>query len=164
MHIDTLHLARSGFVPNHPDVPVLIYSQCTQCADSTYFQEIFARNGWTGIWRNGVFDYHHYHTTAHEVLGIGKGEAKLQIGGPDGPILDVRKGDCLLLPAGTGHKKLESSDDFQVVGAYPTNCGVDIQRKAPTERMLATIRALPIPKSDPVLGSAGGLLEFWQIG
>lgn len=33
-----------------------------------WFEMRFAENGWTGAWRDGVFDYHHFHVTTHEVL------------------------------------------------------------------------------------------------
>ncbi|MEJ8308345.1 cupin [Agrobacterium larrymoorei] len=161
MKIDHFTLSPSEWVPNHPTLPALLYSQIRADMDSSAFEDMFHDNGWTGIWRNGVFSYHHYHSGAHEVLGVGRGEAKLQIGGPDGKILDVRQGHCLLLPAGTGHKRLESSGDFQVVGAYPPGQEADIQRDAPSDKMLALIQSLPIPETDPVLKSSGGLVELW---
>ena len=162
MKTDHFTLSPSAWVPNHPTLPVLLYSNIRADMDSSAFEDMYHDNGWAGIWRSGVFAYHHYHSGAHEVLGIGRGEAKLQIGGPDGKILDVRQGDCLLLPAGTGHKRLESSADFQVVGAYPPGQEADIQREAPTKEMLALIRSLPIPATDPVLKTAGGLIELWR--
>lgn len=162
MKVDHFTLAPSDWVPNHATLPVLLYSQIGTDMDSSAFEDMFHENGWTGIWRNGVFAYHHYHSGAHEVLGVGRGEAKLQIGGPDGKILDVRQGDCLLLPAGTGHKRLESSSDFQVVGAYPPGQEADIQREEPTKEMLALIRSLPFPATDPVLKTSGGLTELWR--
>jgi hypothetical protein len=37
--------------------------------------ELFALNGWLGAWVNGVFSFHHFHSTAREVLGIVAGSA-----------------------------------------------------------------------------------------
>ena len=108
-----------------------------------------------------MFAYHHYHSGAHEALGVGGGEATLQIGGPDGQTLHVTQGDCLVLPAGTGHMKLKSSAHFQVVGAYPPGQEADVQTSAPTSAMLAQIKSLPKPTTDPVHGASGGLIDLW---
>ncbi len=162
MKVDHFTLPSSDWVPNHPTLPVLVYSHIRSDLDSSALEDMFHDHGWTGVWRNGVFAYHHYHSGAHEVLGVGRGNARLQIGGPHGKILDVKQGDCLLLPAGTGHKRLESSSDFQVVGAYPPGQEADIQREAATREMLALIRSLPVPATDPVLKTSGGLIELWR--
>lgn len=161
MNVEHFWLSKSDWVPNNPNFPVVLYRQIGPDTDTCAFEEMFSTNGWTDIWRNGVFDYHHYHSRAHEVLGVGGGHAKLQIGGSDGPVLEVSKGDCLILPAGTGHKNLECSSDFLVVGAYPPGQEADIQRSHPTNDMLTTIHSLPPPKTDPVQGSSGALLELW---
>ncbi len=71
-------------------------------------------------------------------------------------------GDCLVLPAGTGHKNLGCSHDFQVIGAYPPGQHADIQRSAPTEEMLSRIASLPLPRTDPVQGISGVLLDKWR--
>ena len=117
MNVETIFLARHGWVPNNPRLPVLIYRDAIgSVADSaTEFEGRFARHGWTGVWRNGIFDYHHYHTGAHEVLGIAAGSARVVIGGPGGAELDIQVGDCLLLPAGTGHCLLKGDDNFLVI-------------------------------------------------
>lgn len=162
MTVEHFRLTKSDWVPNNPAFPVIVYRQIGPHICSAAFEDMFSTNGWTDIWRNGVFDYHHYHSSAHEVLGVGRGKAKLQIGGPAGPMLEVSQGDCLILPAGTGHKKIESSSDFQVVGAYPPGQHADIQRSVPTGKMLTNIRSLPSPGMDPVQGLSGVLLDLWK--
>lgn len=149
----------SGWVPNNPHFPILIYKSVL--TDGMTFEKLFAANGWDGIWTNGVFDYQHYHSGAHEVLGIGKGSATLLIGGPDGAALEVEVGDCLVLPAGTGHQNLACSSDFQVVGAYPPGQQADILTKAASTAQLRRISSLPRPETDPVTGCANGLIERW---
>ena len=64
-------------------------------ADPEWFENRFAANGWTGAWRNGVYGYHHYHATTHEVLGCHAGTARVQLGGPDGAVHEIAAGDVV---------------------------------------------------------------------
>ena len=161
MKVEKITFDPSCRIPNNQTFPVIIYRQVSSPFDSAPFETLFSRNGWRGIWRNGVYDYHHYHSGAHEVLGVERGDATLRIGGPHGQVFSVTEGDCLVLPAGTGHMKLKSSADFQVVGAYPSGQEADIQTSAPTSAMLAQIKSLPKPTTDPVHGASGGLIDLW---
>jgi uncharacterized protein YjlB len=151
-------------VPNHPNLPVLVYRSAILAEGemAPKFEQRFRENGWEGIWRDGVFDYQHYHTGAHEVLGIAGGRARLLIGGPHGAELSVVAGDCLVLPAGTGHRRIDAGRDFLVVGAYPPGQHADIQTGPASEAQLATIAGLPLPSTDPIDGYEGALLRFWS--
>jgi uncharacterized protein YjlB len=159
---DTLALERSGAIPNSR-LPVLVYRGLELAADPASAEQAFAANGWLGAWRNGIFGYHHFHSTAHEVLAIVGGTATVTLGGPDGPSLEVGSGDVLVLPAGTGHRKRSAGDDLLVVGAYPDGMSWDIRRGDPDEydEVAANIAAVPIPGSDPVHGPDGPLRELW---
>lgn len=102
-----------------------------------------------------VFNYHHYHSTAREALGVFARFATLQLGGPGGPggqSVDVQAGDALLLPVGTGHCRVVGSEDFEVVGAYPEAMSRDIYTEAPSADARARMRALPLPRRYPVTG------------
>ncbi|WP_455924057.1 cupin [Pseudomonas putida] len=162
--VQTLHLQRNTWVPNSPRLPVLIYPQAIDAQGSDLaarLEQRFTANGWPPQWRYGVFTYHHYHTEGHEVLGVASGQARLMLGGPEGHVLQVSAGDVLLLPAGTGHCNLGSSDDFLVVGAYPPGQHADICRAAPTAAQQARIDSLPFPDQDPVQGQQGAVSQYW---
>ncbi|WP_064713204.1 hypothetical protein [Rhizobium bangladeshense] len=162
MHVETTIFEPSDWVPNNQRLPVILYRGVFGDDGHYDFKDRFAASGWSGIWTNGVFDYQHYHTSAHEVLGVALGSATLLIGGPGGQAMKVTAGDCLVLPAGTGHQNLGCMSDFQVVGAYPEGQHADIQTSAASSEMLAKISSVPIPHSDPVQGPSGFLSEKWR--
>jgi uncharacterized protein YjlB len=162
MHVEATIFEPSDWVPNNQRLPVLLYKGLVDDDGPCDFEDRFAASGWTGIWTNGVFDYQHYHAGAHEVLGVARGSATLLIGGPGGQAIKVAAGDCLVLPAGTGHQNLGCTSDFQVVGAYPKGQHADIQTSAASSDMLAKIASVPLPHSDPVQGPSGFLIKRWR--
>jgi uncharacterized protein YjlB len=163
MKIESFVLPEHDWVPNNPKLPALLYRAAVPVADcektAKAFEESFERNGWPPQWRAGVYDYHHYHSTAHEALGVAAGFATLTIGGPGGREVRVEAGDALVLPTGTGHRSVEASDDFLVVGAYPEGQDRDICRKAPSDEARRRMESLPVPDADPITGPAGPLTE-----
>ena len=111
----------------------------------------------------GRYAFRHYHSTAHEVLGIAVGSVRVEFGGPQGVELDVQAGDAVLIPAGVSHYNLGASDDLLVVGSYLDDSdSVDLRRDTEADRRasLERIAALQIPSRDPVVGE-GGLLTLW---
>ncbi len=165
MKVENFILPEHDWVPNNPKLPVLIYRAAIAAADcetaAKAFEDMFARDGWPPQWRDGIYDYHHYHSTAHEALGVAAGSATLTIGGPGGRDIRVEAGDALVLPTGTGHRSIGASDDFLVVGAYPEGQDWDICREAPSDEARRRMRALPVPAKDPVAGDDGPLRENW---
>lgn len=157
-----------GRFPNHETLPVVILRQAVRSGDApraAVLERVFGTHGWRGQWRNGIFSYHHYHSTAHEVLGVAAGTARVQLGGPGGTAFDVKAGDVLVLPAGVAHKNLGASSDFVVVGAYPDGQDWDLNRGRPGERPDAdrNIEQVPLPSADPVYGPKGPLVVHWGL-
>lgn len=155
-----------GVIPNNPELPFLVYPGALDPGEADLaaaFEALFARNGWGGGWRNGIFPFPHFHSTAHEALGIARGEAKVRFGGEHGAVLTVRAGDAVVIPAGVGHQNLGASADLLVVGAYPRGPAYDLCRGEPGERpqVLANIAAVPLPTADPVHGAGGPLIDHW---
>lgn len=159
----TIQFEQSGWVPNNRRFPVIVYRRVLDGPDrARAFERLFRTNGWGGLWRNGVYSFHHFHSTAHEILGIAAGQARLMIGGPAGKEIAVQAGDALLLPAGTGHCRLEASNDLLVIGGYPPGQEADLCREMPTAEQQAMIDELGIPAKDPLKGEAGGLRSLWH--
>ena len=155
-----------GNIPNST-LPLLLYKNVlseTGNTGATWLENRFAKNNWTNSWRNGIFSYHHYHSITHEVLGVYEGNAFVHFGGEKGSKIRVESGDVIVIPAGVGHKKLESSADFAVVGAYPNGSDYDILTGKPEERKKTqgNISKIPVPESDPIFGRNDGLLKLWR--
>lgn len=159
----------NGTVPNNDRCPLLVYPKAVDGLESqpdpaAAFEKLFASNGWGGLWRNGVFPYHHYHSAAHEVLGCYSGSAKVQFGGEDGITQEIGAGDAVLIPAGVAHKRLSGTSDFGVVGAYADGRSPDMNYAKPEEReaAIARIREVPLPDRDPVRGTDGPVSRHWR--
>ena len=161
MRLETWSAPPGDRIPNHPAFPVLIYHDVDAAADGPdAARALFAEHGWGGSWVNGVFDFHHFHSTSHEVLAVVAGAATLELGGPQGEAFDVAAGDVLVLPAGTGHRRASAPDGFTVVGAYPAGQeDYDLLRGDDPDEVAAArerIAALAAPPDDPVGGAGVG--------
>jgi uncharacterized protein YjlB len=155
-----------GLIPNNP-LPFLVYKAAVD-VDNDHpektIEGLFGANGWGDMWRDGVYDYPHYHATVHEALGVARGRARVRFGGDAGRELEIAAGDVAILPAGTGHQRLSASRDFSVVGAYPPGAKMQIARPTPENRAkaLKTIPHVKVPPSDPVMGRNGPLVRLWN--
>jgi len=156
-----------GWCPNNPSRPLLIYRDTLEGSGEELaerFEQTFARNGWPPAWRYTIYDYPHFHSTTHEVIGVFRGEADVRFGDEKGFTARISAGDLVVIPAGVSHQRLWQTDDFQGVGAYPKGCDVDEIRKESNPSSAAVtdrIRTLGIPP-DPLQGGEGALGAAWK--
>ncbi|HET7624688.1 MAG TPA: cupin domain-containing protein [Verrucomicrobiae bacterium] len=163
--VQAILLDDDGLIPNSK-FPLLIYQgalKLPDCDPASAFENIFRANGWSGSWRDGIYTYHHYHSTTHEVMGVFKGSATVQLGGERGVKHKIHAGDVVIIPAGVAHKNLGASSDFGVVGAYPGGREWDMNYGRAGERPKSdeTIASVPMPKADPIYGAGGPLFQYW---
>ncbi len=156
-----VHVPNSGF-------PLLIYADAfEQEGDKAaeWLENTFKSNTWTNSWRWGIYPYHHYHSNTHEVLGVYSGSALLQLGGENGKKFKVKMGHILVIPAGVGHKCVDHSDDFKVVGAYPDGLKPDLikgDEEIPSF-VKKNLDAVLFPSADPLLGENAGIINIWGM-
>lgn len=158
----TLSADSVGGFPNSP-LPALIYRRlfAPETPDlAARFEALFERHGWPPEWRYGLFDFDHFHSTAHEALGVFRGSARARLGGPAGQEIDLHAGDVLILPAGVGHACLRDEGEFCMVGAYPPGQRWEVERGDPEalEAAKARVAAVALPESNPV---GGDLRRLW---
>ena len=158
--------ADDGIVPNHPRWPLVVYRRAVrfsnEFAPASVIDSLFEANGWGRSWRDTIYDFVHYHSQVHEVLGVAKGQGEVEFGGVKGRRLSLTAGDVAILPAGTGHRLLDASKDFLVVGAYPATgtydeC-TDTRDRPDAIKRIAKVRR---PASDPVYGKNSGIIKLW---
>ncbi len=164
---ETFRFEDDDETPNNPRLPLVLYHAAVPVEGSdpaAAFERAFARHGWTNSWRNGIFDFLHFHIHTHEVLGIVRGKARVEFGGAKGRELELSAGDVAILPAGCGHRRISASRDLLVVGAYPQ--GGDPEHQVPSRTShgaaVAAIAGTPLPDQDPVYGKDGPLMQLWR--
>src|SRR5258708_22302273 len=99
-----------GETPNNPRLPLVLYRRAIDVKaagdPAAAFEMTFAAHGWGDGWRNGIYDFLHFHTRTHEVLGIARGTAKVEFGGAAGETVELQAGDVAILPRSTRHPRL----------------------------------------------------------
>ncbi|MGG3941693.1 cupin domain-containing protein [Peribacillus psychrosaccharolyticus] len=161
MDSHSLRFKDDGIIPNNPNLPVLIYKHAF--GKGNEIEEKFSNNNWRNSWEGGIFDYHHFHSNTHEVLGVMQGTATIMLGGEQGQSIEVKTGDVIILPAGTGHKCILASPDFMVLGAYPNGMNYNLKtgESENDSELILEIKQVPLPDADPVFGKNGPLLSEW---
>ena len=167
--VERVYLEGDGTFPNNAAWPVLLYRNCFDEVRDGDGAKLLTANGWSRPWAWGVFSYHHYHSSAWEALLCVRGEADVQFGGPQGPVLTTSEGDLVLIQPGVAHKQGRTADGFLLLGSYPTHEGcftpdADTVRGAPTPQQAASIKACPAPLLCPRWGARtpwdGGLARL----
>jgi uncharacterized protein YjlB len=152
--------------PGTTEFPLMVYRGAVKTEGDGAADEclrLFAGNGWSGGWTDGIYPFHHFHATTHEALGIVKGDARVRFGGKDGPVVAVQAGDAVVIPAGVSHCNEGASDDLVVVGAYPGGHAPDIERRGSDEAsdaMRRRVQSVPAPETDPLFGKDGPLTTW----
>jgi uncharacterized protein YjlB len=153
-----VYFERASDVPN-TKLPVLLFRgalAATAPAKGRRFRDAFRRNGWAGVWTDTIYDYTHFHSNAHEVLGIAKGKVTIILGGAQGRRFRLKAGDMLAIPAGVGHRRASNDAGLKVIGAYPRGQShFDMRRKG------RAVPHVPLPDSDPLYGKGGPLTRCW---
>ena len=163
--IETHLFADDGVVPNN-SLPLVLYRGALGSEGdlAARCEEMFEAHGWPGAWRNGIYGHHHYHSNAHEVLGIARGTARVRLGGENGASVELRAGDVVVIPAGVAHKREAASADLLVIGSYPRGQRPDICRAeaGAHDQSVGQVAKVALPECDPVTGRAGPLLDCWR--
>ena len=164
--VETYRFTDDGIVPNNAALPLVVYRGAIPVSGdrAAVCERMFAAHGWPNAWRNGIYADHHYHSTAHEVLGITRGSATVRLGGEGGQTVVLDAGDVVVIPAGVAHKREAASADLLVIGAYPRGQHPDLCRagRAEHDRAVAAIAAVALPAADPVTGGVDPLLRYWR--
>jgi len=165
--LEIYYFPDDGMFPNSV-LPVIHYVDVLPIKfwrNAKRFEQLFSSNGWHCQWRNTVYDYNHYHSNTHELIGVYKHEAMISLGGEKGASILLKPGDAMLIPAGVAHKNLTPENDLKCVGAYPFPVKFDMNYGKTGERPDTDkrIAQLPIPASDPIYGNAGPLMKHWKL-
>ncbi|KAL7277854.1 hypothetical protein ACG7TL_008800 [Trametes sanguinea] len=166
VRVEQHQIPAAGLIPNTSiqNKPLLIYRGVFPSPPPSASQiegHIAAVGVCEPMWRYPMYPDDHFHTTAHELVTIHHGRARLNFGGEGCPapvITEVQAGDAVLIPAGVSHRLVEDLDGgFEMVGAYPVGSEHwDMCYGKPgEEEHIANIKDLPWLPKDPFYGDGG---------
>lgn len=167
--VETFVFADDGIVPNSK-LPAIVYRKAIAFAEpdeeaaGEELDHDLQQHGWYLSWTDSVYRKVHYHSITHELLVVFCGTAQIELGGRRlGKVVQVQGGDAVLIPAGVGHRRISSSGDFIVFGAYPIGKDYDLCWDWEKLRRNAKkrIRRVPLPADDPLFGASGPVHEHW---
>ena len=156
-----------GLVPNNI-LPLVIYKRAIELAGgdpARAIDELFRANGWDQRWRDGIFDYQHYHATctrrsasraATRWCCSAASTARRSSSTP------ATSRSCPPAPA-------TSASSPAMISAWsaptrPAKPWRSLARPRRTyRRAMETIPLVLPPPSDPVFGQDGPLLRLWRV-
>lgn len=169
LRVSSFQIPRYDGLPNTSiqKKPLLVYhSAFPPNVATSAIESHLARIGVvTPQWRYTMYSTTHFHSTAHEVLSVSRGKARLCFGGegnPDRVETVVEKGDVVVIPAGLGHRLIEDfHGDFEMVGSYPKGKSWDMcyEGDADNEK-IQQIEQLGWFSRDPIYGSEGPAIDI----
>jgi uncharacterized protein YjlB len=131
---------------------------------ATIFEDLFAANGWTDSWRDGICEFLDLHRHRHEVLGIANGRVQIEFGGRNGRRMERKADDVAELAAGTGHCPFGLAPGLLVVGAYQSGSGAyDQPRPRPRIMRRRSGTSGRFQRSNAILFT-GHAAQFVRIG
>ena len=168
LRVSTYQIPALDLIPNTSiqKKPLLIYRSAFQQSVSAAAIETHLLS--VGIvepqWRYTMYSQSHFHSTAHEVLCVASGKARLCFGGEENPKrveTVLEKGDVMVVPAGVAHRLLEDMNGgFNMVGSYPTGRSWDMcYGNEGEEERVKGIASLGWFERDPIYGNEGPALH-----
>lgn len=166
----TYQFADDGIVPNSK-LPAIVYRGAITFTESDEepagdeLDDHVQEHGWYLSWTDSIYRRVHYHSNTHELLVVFNGTAKVELGGRRlGKVVEVKGGDAILIPAGVGHRRIESSNDFTVFGLYPIGKKYDLcwDWERLRARSRSRVRRVALPAEDPLFGKGGPMLKEWN--
>lgn len=153
--VERVYLDDDGTFANNDMYPTLLLKSVFDGTQAEGVRRITNDGKWTPPWAWGIFEYHHYHSRAWELLLCVRGEASVQLGEPTGPTVSISRGDSVLVPPGVAHKQLNANGGFTLLGAYPTHDfdgSIDTLTGLPTAEQRNRIKACFVPLTEPITG------------
>ena len=157
---------RENKVAPNSHLPALFYKKAFEennesLEDQMY--SIFNNNKWNGTRKGRIRTGRYYHTASHEVIGITKQAIFIELGGFNGSRHILEKGDVLILPAGVSIRLIKGAghDVRRGFSAEPTE-NMQYAKASYREKAKEAIACIPIPKTDPIYGRSGGLVDIWN--
>jgi uncharacterized protein YjlB len=110
-----------GLVPNNPSLPRIVCRGVLKPA--VVCEALFADNGESAAWRNGVYAHHPCYNTAHQVLGITGESVRVRLGSDADKPVELGAGDVVVIPAGVAYESEGAIPDLMAISGLLNHSG-----------------------------------------